>query len=54
VSGAFARRFQEEARDGYPMLTVARDLMNGSSPMTAAEAALRAAAGLPSPPGTDA
>jgi ketol-acid reductoisomerase len=29
TSGAFARRFQEEAERGYPMLEVARALMNG-------------------------
>jgi ketol-acid reductoisomerase len=50
ASGAFARRFQQEARDGYPMLTMARDLMNGPSPMTDAEAALRQAAGSFTPP----
>src|SRR5262249_26272701 len=37
ASGAFAKRFQEEAQGGYPMLAVARELMNGQSPMTEAE-----------------
>ena len=45
-SGGFARRFQQETRDGYPMLAVARELMNGQSPITDAERALRGAAGL--------
>jgi ketol-acid reductoisomerase len=48
-SGAFARRFQQEAHDGYPMLRVARDLMNGASPTTDAEMSLRRAAGLRAP-----
>lgn len=48
-SGGFARRFQQEAREGYPMLAVARELMNGRSPITDAERALRRAAGLPVP-----
>jgi ketol-acid reductoisomerase len=52
ISGSFARRFEQEARGGYPMLSVARELMNGSSPMTDAEAALRRAAGLPARPDT--
>ncbi len=51
TSGAFARRFQEEAQAGYPMLDVARELMNGASPLTEAEGRLRRAAGLPDPPG---
>jgi ketol-acid reductoisomerase len=50
TSGAFARRFQEEARSGYPMLDAARELMKGQSPMTEAEARLRRAAGIPDPP----
>lgn len=50
TSGAFAHRFQQEAQDGYPMLTVARDMMNGGSPITEAEASLRAAAGSSAPP----
>jgi ketol-acid reductoisomerase len=40
-SGGFARRFQDEARNGYPMLALARAMMHGSSPITAAEARLR-------------
>jgi ketol-acid reductoisomerase len=50
-SGEFARRFQREAHDGYPMLGVARDLMNGASSMTEAEVSLRRAAGLQASPG---
>ena len=49
VSGAFALRFQQEARAGYPMLGIARELINGSSPITQAEARLRQAAGIPHP-----
>jgi ketol-acid reductoisomerase len=41
TSGAFARRFQEEAASGYPMLSVAREMTRGSSPITDAEERLR-------------
>jgi ketol-acid reductoisomerase len=41
TSGGFARRFQEEARNGYPMLGVAREMTRGSSPITDAEERLR-------------
>jgi ketol-acid reductoisomerase len=41
TSGAFARRFQDEAQNGYPMLTVAREMTRGSSPITDAEDRLR-------------
>jgi ketol-acid reductoisomerase len=41
TSGAFARRFQDEAQNGYPMLTVAREMTRGSSPITDAEERLR-------------
>jgi ketol-acid reductoisomerase len=41
TSGAFARRFQDEATNGYPMLTVAREMTRGSSPITDAEDRLR-------------
>ena len=41
ASGAFAGRFQEEARNGYPMLTVAREMTRGTSPITDAEERLR-------------
>jgi ketol-acid reductoisomerase len=41
TSGAFARRFQDEARNGYPMLTVAKEMTRGSSPITDAEDRLR-------------
>jgi len=40
-SGGFAQRFQTEAKDGYPMLGIARDMMRGDSPMQAAEDRLR-------------
>ena len=41
TSGAFARRFQAEAQNGYPMLTVARQMTRGASPITDAEDRLR-------------
>jgi ketol-acid reductoisomerase len=41
TSGAFARRFQDEAQNGYPMLTVAKEMTRGSSPITDAEDRLR-------------
>ena len=41
TSGEFARRFQEEARRGYPMLEVAMDMIRGASPITSAEESLR-------------
>jgi ketol-acid reductoisomerase len=53
TSGAFARRFQQEARDGYPMLEVAHALMYGPCPMTDAEASVRQAVGLVEPPATE-
>ena len=40
-SGGFARRFQDEARNGYPILEMARAMMHGPSPMTEAEDRLR-------------
>ena len=40
-SGAFARRFQDEARSGYPVLQMARAMMHGASPITDAEDRLR-------------
>jgi ketol-acid reductoisomerase len=40
-SGAFARRFQQEAQAGYPMLAIAREMMNGQSPITDAEGQVR-------------
>ena len=48
-SGAFARRFQDEARNGYPMLDLARSMMRGPSPITDAEEHLRRLAGAPAP-----
>ncbi|HEU5194037.1 MAG TPA: NAD(P)-binding domain-containing protein, partial [Methylomirabilota bacterium] len=40
-SGEFARRFQDEARNGYPVLEVARSMIHGPSPITEAEDRLR-------------
>ncbi|HUM17355.1 MAG TPA: NAD(P)-binding domain-containing protein [Candidatus Nitrosotalea sp.] len=40
-SGGFAQRFQDEARNGYPMLEFARAMMHGGSPITEAEDRLR-------------
>ena len=40
-SGGFAKRFQEEARNGYPMLEFARAMMHGGSPITEAEDRIR-------------
>jgi ketol-acid reductoisomerase len=40
-TGGFARRFQDEACNDYPMLAMARELMRGTPPMTAAEERLR-------------
>ncbi|HZP37742.1 MAG TPA: NAD(P)-binding domain-containing protein [Methylomirabilota bacterium] len=48
-SGGFARRFQDEARNGYPMLEFARAMMHGVSPMAEAEERIRHLAG----PGPD-
>jgi len=52
-SGEFARRFQDEARTGYPMLDVARAMMHGSSPMTDAEEHLRRLASPRPGPGSE-
>jgi ketol-acid reductoisomerase len=41
ASAGFARRFQDEARNGYPMLAVAREMVQGTSPITEAEERLR-------------
>jgi ketol-acid reductoisomerase len=51
-SGAFARRFQEEAKNGYPMLEMARAMMHGPSPITEAEDSVRRLVS-PPPPATD-
>jgi len=40
-SGEFARRFQDEARNGYPMLEFARAMINGGSPISEAEDRVR-------------
>ncbi len=40
-SGGFARRFQDEARSGYPMLELARSMMHGPSPIAGAEERIR-------------
>jgi len=39
--GDFARRFQDEANSGYPVLAIARDMIHGSSPIADAEQRLR-------------
>ncbi|PWU20533.1 MAG: ketol-acid reductoisomerase [Candidatus Rokuibacteriota bacterium] len=41
TSGRFAGRFQEEARNDYPALGVARAMVHGGSPITEAEERLR-------------
>lgn len=40
-TGGFAKRFQQEALEGYPVLDVARQMISGPSPITDAEARLR-------------
>jgi ketol-acid reductoisomerase len=40
-NGGFAKRFQDEARHGYPMLEFARAMMHGGSPITEAEDRIR-------------
>ena len=40
-NGGFAKRFQDEARNGYPMLEFARAMMHGGSPITEAEDRIR-------------
>jgi len=47
-SGTFARRFQDEAHNGYPVLDVAREMIHGPSPITEAEDRVRRAAPPPS------
>jgi len=49
-SGAFARRFQAEAQNGYSMLSMAQSLVRGNAPITDAETELRRAVNLPDPP----
>jgi ketol-acid reductoisomerase len=49
-SGAFAERFQAEARSGYEMLNMAQSILRGNSPITDAESRLRRAADLSDPP----
>jgi ketol-acid reductoisomerase len=49
--GGFARRFQDEARNGYPMLELARALIHGASPITEAEDRLRRLASASGPAG---
>jgi ketol-acid reductoisomerase len=41
ASGGFARRLQDEARHGYPLLATAKAMMQAMSPMTEAEERLR-------------
>jgi ketol-acid reductoisomerase len=45
--GGFARRFQDEAGRGYPMLEVARSMMRAPSPMGEAERRIRRRLGAP-------
>ena len=40
-NGGFARQFQDEARNGYPLLDMARAMIHGASPITEAEHRLR-------------
>ena len=40
-NGGFAKRFQDEARDGYPLLDFARGMIHGGSPIGEAEDRLR-------------
>lgn len=40
-SGGFARKFEEERRNGYPQLTMAQSMTETDSPMAAAESRLR-------------
>jgi ketol-acid reductoisomerase len=49
-SGGFARRFQEEAGRGYPVLEIARAMIDGPSPISAAEERIRRLTGA-APPG---
>jgi ketol-acid reductoisomerase len=49
-SGGFARRFQDEAASGYPMLEVARSMMHGPSPIAEAEQRIRRLLAAPEPP----
>ena len=44
-TGAFAHRFQDEAKSGYPMLEMARSMIEGASPISEAEDQLRRSAG---------
>jgi ketol-acid reductoisomerase len=46
-SGDFARRFQDEARNGYPVLEVANEMIHGPSPISEAEERLRRQASPP-------
>jgi ketol-acid reductoisomerase len=49
-SGGFARRFQDEAASGYPMLEIARSMMHGPSPIAEAEQRIRRLLAAPEPP----
>jgi ketol-acid reductoisomerase len=40
-NGSFAKRFQDEARNGYPMLEFARAMIHGGSPISEAEDRIR-------------
>jgi ketol-acid reductoisomerase len=46
-AGGFARRFQEEAHTGYPMLAIAKQMIHEPSPIAEAEERLREVMGRP-------
>jgi ketol-acid reductoisomerase len=46
-TGAFARRFQDEAGTGYPVLSMVKDAIRSTTPMTEAEERLRQLASRP-------
>src|SRR5262249_12238225 len=48
-TGGFARRFQDEAANGYPMLEIARGMIHGSQPHRRAGASPRGLARPPAP-----
>ena len=49
-TGGFARRFQDEAKNGYPLLEMARAMMHGDSPIAEAEQSVRRLLAAPEPP----
>jgi ketol-acid reductoisomerase len=48
-SGGFARRFQDEAGNGYPVLGMVKDMIRGTTTMTEAEERLRGLTPSPGP-----